>query len=153
MVSCPHKCSVQTLLRSEVRHSQGPGRSPVTLGPVSRRLHSSKLQAPRVFMTDCGNVCNRKDNWQGVCEVRSKQKATKGKFRVENIKNWEKMWILYLLYLNVRKGGTLRVFWSTVFKSTRDCLRRMSDLGEQFWPPGQGSARWEGGAECRASVS
>lgn len=39
-------------------------------------------------MIDCGKVCNRKDKTdREYVEVRSKQKVTKGKFRVENIKN------------------------------------------------------------------
>lgn len=35
VVSCPHKCSVQTLLRSEVRAWPGPLRSWEPLGPRS----------------------------------------------------------------------------------------------------------------------
>lgn len=60
------------------------------MGQVCSRLYSSELRASRVFMFGCGNVCNQTDRTEKeFVEVRSKQKATKGKIRVKSTKNWK----------------------------------------------------------------
>lgn len=82
VVSCPHKCSVQTLLRSEVRHSQGLVRSPVMLDPVYCRLYPSELQASRVFMIVAMCVTGKAKLTGSLWKSEAK-----GKFRVENINN------------------------------------------------------------------
>lgn len=82
VVSCPHKCSVQTLLRSEVR----PNQEHCDSGPVCYRLHSSELRASRDFVIDCGNVCTRADKTDRESVEVRRTKSYK-RFRVENPKN------------------------------------------------------------------